>query len=49
MAYELELPAYMSRLHPVLHVCLLRKHVPTWGGRRKRSLPKFQKFKPILV
>ena len=40
MAYELGLPAYTSRLHLVFHVCLLRKHVPPRGGRRKRSPPK---------
>ena len=37
VAYELELPAVMSRLHPVFHVCLLQKYVPPRGGRRKRS------------
>ena len=39
VAYELELPASMSRLHPVFHVCLLQKNVPLQGGRRKRSPP----------
>ena len=37
VAYKLELPATMSRLHPVFHVSLLQKYVPPAGGRRKRS------------
>ena len=37
VAYELELPQTMNRLHPVFHVSLLQRYVPPAGGRRKRS------------
>ena len=33
-AYKLELPASLGRLHPVFHVSLLKKHIP--------STPEFQ-------